>query len=196
MKLDPQNAQTLVYFADLLMRTGGPEKAAELYREALARSGNSPRMQLSLAMAYIKAKRYADARKILEPVVAARAADTDATNALARILATAPDASTRDGARALQLAQTLFQTTRNPDVGQTYAMALAEAGKFAEAATLQKETMIVYEHMKAPMDKEFMVRNLERYQKQQATREGWSANDPAMEPRSPAVQLAKPKAAS
>ena len=97
---------------------------------------------------------------------------------------------------ALQLAKTLFESKRNPEVGQTYAMALAETGEFAQAATLQNETIIVYDRMKAQADKSFLTRNLERYQKQQPTREGWAENDPALVPRSPAAQLAKPKAAS
>jgi hypothetical protein len=75
-------------------------------------------------------------------------------------------------------------------------MALAETGEFAQAATLQNETMIVYERMKAPADKAFLTRNLERYRQQQPTREGWAPNDPALEPRSPAAALVKPKPAS
>ena len=196
LKLDPENSPAAVYLGDLKMRLGLPDRAAELYGQALAHSPNSARIQISQAMAYVKAKRFADARKLLESVVAAQAANAEATNALARILATAPDAPARDGARALEMAKTLFQTTRSPDVGQTYAMALAETGEFAQAATLQSETMIVYERMKAPADKAFLTRNLERYQKQQPTREGWAEHDPAVEPRSPAAQLMKPKPAS
>jgi tetratricopeptide (TPR) repeat protein len=196
LKVDPDNTQAAVYLADLKMRLGLPGHAAELYRRALAQSPNATRMQISLAMAYIKGKRFADARKALEAVVAAQANNVEATNALARILATAPDASVRDGARALQLAKTLFQTTHNPEIGQTYAMALAETGEFTQAATLQNETMIVYERMKAPADKAFLTRNLERYRQQQPTREGWGPNDPALEPRSPAAALVKPKPAS
>jgi hypothetical protein len=48
------------------------------------------------------------------------------TNALARVLATAPDAKVRDSPRALQLSKALFERTKSPEVGQTYAMALAE----------------------------------------------------------------------
>ena len=168
LKLDPDNIQATVYLADLRMRSGRPAEAAELYRAALAHSPNSGRMQVSLAMAYIKAKRYADARKILEAAITAQPNNAEATNALARVLATAPDASLRDGPRALQLAKTLFESKRNPDVGQTYAMALAETGAFDQAATLQNETMIVYERMKAPADTAFLARNLERYRQASA----------------------------
>ncbi len=196
LKLDPGNLQATVYLADLEMRTGHLTEAADLYRRAVAQTQNSSRMQVSLAMAYIKAKRYADARKILEAAVAAQPANADATNTLARVLATAPEASVRDGPRALQLAKALFQTTHNPDVGQTFAMALAENGEFDQAATLQNETIIVYDRMKAQADTAFLTRNLERYRHRLPSREGWSESDPALEPRSPAAQLAKPKAAS
>jgi len=196
LKQDPDNAQAAVYLADLLMRTGHADRAVALYNGALARTPNSRRMQMSLAMAYVKVRRYADARRLLEAMLAEQASNAEAANALARVLATAPEASVRDGPRALQLAQTLFQSTRNPDIGQTYAMALAENGEFEKAATLQNETIIVYERMKAPADKDFLTRNLQHYQKQQPTREGWGPDDPAMAPRSPAASLIKPKPAS
>jgi len=104
----------------------------------LTHSPNSPRIETSLAMAYIKAKRYADARKVLEAAVTANSGNADAINALARLLATAPEASVRDGARALKLGQLLFEQARSPELGQTYAMALAESGRYDEASTFPK----------------------------------------------------------
>lgn len=194
LRLDPENAQAAAYLADVRMRQGKPDKAIELYEKAQAASSGSMRMQLAIAMANIKAGHYLEARKILEPMVVAQPNNGEAINALARLLATSPQPSVRDGTRALQLSKALFEQTKSPDVGQTYAMALAENGQYAEAATLQNETMIVYERMKVAADKAFLTRNLERYQKQQPTREGWSESDSALMPRSPAAQLARPAA--
>jgi hypothetical protein len=108
-------------------------------------------------------------------------------NSLARLLATAPQPSARDAARALELARTLFEATRSLAVGQTYAMALAENGRFGEAAVLQQETIIGYERSKTPVDKAFLERNLRLYQQRKPAREGWPAQDPAFYPRSPAA---------
>jgi tetratricopeptide (TPR) repeat protein len=187
---DPENAQARVYLADAKMRTGKPAEAAQLYREALDKSPASGRMQYSLAMADIKAGRYADARKILEAALEMNPGNQLFANALARILATAPDASVRDGPRALQMAKALFEATRSPDVGVTYAMAFAQNGNFEEATKLQRETIIAFERSKMPISKPFLERNLALYQRREPSREGWATDDPAFSPRAPAVRVA------
>ena len=52
---------------------------------------------------------------------------------------TASDPKVRDGARALELLQPLLQSERSLDLGETYAMALAETGQFREAQAIQRE---------------------------------------------------------
>jgi tetratricopeptide (TPR) repeat protein len=189
---DPANAQARVYLADAKMRNGRVEEAAALYRQALERLPDSARIRLSLAMACVKGGRLRDARKMLEAALETQPGDPEVINALARLLATAPDPKVRDGARALGLARPLFESTRDPDVGQTYAMALAETGSFEQAALLQRETIIVFEHTGGAARKPFLQKNLQRYQHRMAAREGWAADDPVFRPRSPAARLAKP----
>jgi tetratricopeptide (TPR) repeat protein len=184
---DPNNVQARAYLADAKMRTGLPLEAVQLYREALAASPGSTRMQWSLAMALVKGRRYGEARRVLEAALKEHPEDPALGNALARILATAPEAAARDGKRALELAKTLFEATRNPDVGQTYAMALAETGNFEEAIKLQRETIIAVERSGAAIPKSFLERNLALYQLRRPTREGWPGDDPSFQPRSPAV---------
>ena len=175
---------------DAKMRLGQGAEAARIYRDALDKSPGSPRMQYSLAIAEIKGGRYADARRVLEEALAANPGSQLFVNALARILATAPDASVRDGPRALQMAKTLFDATRSPDVGVTYAMALAQTGNYDEAVKLQRETMIAFERSKLEVSKPFLQRNLARYERREPSREGWPADDPVFAPRAPAVRLA------
>ena len=61
--------------------------------------------------------------------------DTEALNNMAWILATWPDALTRDGAKAVELAERADSLTRgkSPVISATLAAAYAEAGRFAEA---------------------------------------------------------------
>ena len=191
LERDPGNLQARVYLADAQMRVGRAEEAAALYRRALEQSPDSPRMQLSLVMAHVKAGHYAEARKVLELALHRRPDNPEIVNALARLLATAPESSVRDGPRALKLAKALFESTRSPDVGETYAMALAETGGFEQAVVLQKETIIVFEHAGGEQRKPFLQRNLARYEQRKPPREGWAADDPMLQPRSPAAQLAK-----
>jgi len=64
-------------------------------------------------------------------------------NGLAWILATCPDASVRDGQRAVDLASRAVAATQRKDDSylDTLAAAYAEAGQFAEAVKTQKEAM-------------------------------------------------------
>jgi len=57
---------------------------------------------------------------------------------LARLLAAAPDSAIRDGATALRLAEQLFSREQSLAHGETLAMALAEVGRFQQAAELQQ----------------------------------------------------------
>jgi cytochrome c-type biogenesis protein CcmH/NrfG len=188
---DPSNVQARVYLADAKMRVGRADEAGALYGQALKQSPDSLRMQLSLAMANVKAGHYGEARNDLELALKAHPGNPEITNALARILATAPESKVRDGPRALALAKALFESTRDPDVGQTYAMAMAETGGFEQAVVLQKETIIVFEHTGGQGKKPFLQKNLARYEQRKPTREGWAADDPVFQPRSPAARLAK-----
>jgi tetratricopeptide (TPR) repeat protein len=187
-RLDPDNVPALVYRADALMRTGQAAQAVPLYRDALAKSPGSSRMQMSLAMALVRHGELAQAREVLEAALSEQQDNYAIANALARLLATAPDDSLRDGTRALELAREVFEATRSPEVGQTYAMALAETGNFTEAVKLQQETLIAYERSKAPVFRPALERNLERYRRGRPVREGWAPEDPIFQPRSPAAQ--------
>jgi tetratricopeptide (TPR) repeat protein len=189
LERDPDNASARVYMADAKMRSGRAAEAAELYREALARAPGSARLEYSLVLAYVKAGKLGEARKVLERALAAQPGNQVLQNTLARILATAPETKVRDGQRALEIAKALFERTRSPDVGQTYAMALAETGNFVEAAKLQQETIIAYERSKVDISKPFLERNLTSYQRRQPAREGWPADDPLFKPRAPAARL-------
>ena len=191
LERDPTNVQARVHLADARMRMGLAEDAAALYRQALKQAPESLRIQLSLTMANVKAGHYGTARAGLELALKAHPGAPEIINTLARILATAPDATVRDGPRALELARTLFATRRDPDVGQTYAMALAETGDFKQAVGLQRETIIVSEHTIGESEKSFLQKNLARYEQRKPSREGWAADDPVFQPRSPAARLVK-----
>jgi len=185
---DPGNVAALVYQADALMRTGEAAKAVALYRDALAKSPGSGRLEMSLAMALVRSGEFKDARAVLETAASAQPDNYAIANALARLLATAREAQLRDGPRALSLAQRVFEATRSPEVGQTYAMALAENGRFDEAVKLQQETLIAYERSKLAVFRPALERNLERYRRREPVREGWAPEDPIFQPRSPAAQ--------
>ena len=188
---DAKNIQARVYLGDAKMRTALPMEAAAIYREALALSPDSIRIQVSLAMALLDAKQFVGARSVLESALKGQPSNPDVTNILARVLATSPPASVRDGARALRMATALYDTIKDPAVAQTKAMALAETGHFAEAIALQGKTVQELQQAGSAGTAAFASDALERYRRHQPLRRGWAEDDPAFRPRSPAVQLAE-----
>jgi serine/threonine-protein kinase len=69
--------------------------------------------------------------------------DARLRNFLAWFFATAPDARSRDGARAVRLTREACEITewRKPDYLDTYAAACAQAGDFAEAVRQQEQAL-------------------------------------------------------
>lgn len=88
---------------------------------------------------------------------------------------------------ASQLGRTLFETTQSPEVGEGYAMALAETGHFEAAAKLQSDALASLQKMQRPHAVALAQRNLVLYRLGQPAREPWSALDVVFQPRSPAV---------
>ncbi len=69
---------------------------------------------------------------------------------LARLLATCPDATLRNGQRALDLAQQVFAQEQTLPHGETLGLALAEADRFAEATALQQQLIDQAQRAGAP----------------------------------------------
>jgi tetratricopeptide (TPR) repeat protein len=188
---DPAHLQALAQLADLHLRAGRAEAAAQLYRRASAGDPASPRFLFSHAMASVRAGRYADARASLETLTQ-RDKDPVFRNAYAKVLATAPETAVRDGKRALALARALFtETQHNADVAQTLAMALAESGAFDEAVQVQEGALAVFRQNGPAWLVPLLERNLALYRQKKPSREGWVAEDPVFQPRSPAVRVTK-----
>jgi tetratricopeptide (TPR) repeat protein len=190
LKIEPDNLQVRIYLADARLRTNAPRAAIGLYQAALERSPDSARLQVSLAMAHVKAGDFRGARRVLE-AAAAKSDDREVTNALARLLLTAPDKAVRAEQAGFAMAKALFERTRTPDVGQTYAMGFAATGRYDEAIKLQEETIIAYQRSGLPVDTGFLERNLAFYRQHRPVTAGWSLSDAQLNPRTPATQREK-----
>ncbi|MFN7574680.1 MAG: tetratricopeptide repeat protein [Planctomycetota bacterium] len=95
---------------------------------------------------------------------------TDALNGLAWFLATCPDEQSRNGARAVELAEKLVALTKTEDWSylDTLAASLAATGKFEEAVARQTKAAELAPAEKRPICQE----RLERYRQRKAYVEG------------------------
>ena len=126
-----------------LLMDGKPDQAADEIQSALSTDPDSFSIEEQLKLIDLLAARgrfsdaVADCRKVLK---------TDPQNAVARnrlawMLATCPDASIRDGAKALEVARLLVQGSRQPAFLDTLAAAYAETGQFPKAVATAEEAL-------------------------------------------------------
>ena len=135
VKLQPDFADSHNNLGSLLFQTGRMEEALEHFRKYAALRPNAAGAHANLGVALSQAGHAAEAVQEYETALAADPDQVPALNNLAWILATSPDATLRDGTRAVALATKGSEITQhaNPGLLRTLAAALAESGRFPEA---------------------------------------------------------------
>lgn len=120
----------------------------ESYRRKLAAAPTDPASALELSRLLALEREQQEAIRLLNTAHEAHPDDAELTNALAWRLATSWDSRLRDGTRAVRLAETLVaETPASPAYLATLAVALAETGKFEEAAdTMRRAAQLADEH--------------------------------------------------
>ena len=118
-----------------LARVGRVDEAVTHYQKALELNPALAVAHQNLAIAFFQQGRTPEAIAQRREVIRLQPENSSAFNHLARMLATSPEASVRDGAAAVQLALQAVKLTagRQPAILDTLAAAYAEAGQFAAA---------------------------------------------------------------
>jgi tetratricopeptide (TPR) repeat protein len=185
VRFSPNYVEAYQALGDALRRGGRVQQSMAPYSEALRINPKSADARFGYGMALVRLGRYREARDWFDESSRLHPERPDLLHALARLLAAAPDDAVRDGRRAEALVQELLKTGKTIDVGETMAMAVAEMGRFDEAATVQRQIMDAA--TRAGM-KDFTARlavNLQRYERRQPCRMPWAANDPIHSPGPP-----------
>jgi tetratricopeptide (TPR) repeat protein len=120
------------------------EALIEYSRVVQSDPGNEDAM-LELVKLMLGKKQYKPAVDMLEKAHTLSPEKGRTAIMLAYLLAASPQADLRDGARALELARLVYQTTDLVNHGAIVAMALAELGRCAEAAELQRRLIAAAE---------------------------------------------------
>ena len=171
--------------ADAFRRLRRFENAATHYQEAMRITPAATEPRFGYAVTLVHLERFVDAREVLVDGLRAQPDEPALTQALARILATSPDPRARDGRRAVALAQQLAQKDPGIDVGETLAMALAEAGDYGMAVSVQKDVMAAAAGAGLKDAVTVMAVNLRRYERQMPSRTPWAEQDPVNRPGPP-----------
>jgi Flp pilus assembly protein TadD len=191
IRLDPGLVSAHFQLANLLMRKKQDADAEREYGIVVSLEPQNVFARFMQAMAAIHLGSYARARKQLQDAAAAYPADPDIANALARLLAAAPDPSVRDPDRALRIVQALVNHQQGDplEVGLTLAMALAAAGRFQEAAAYQRAIIEQLETSRQYGLPRRLSQDLARYQQGKASLAPWDSNDPVFTPAPSRAQL-------
>ena len=178
LERDPDDARARIAFAGILGRNGRPEEALAEYARVPELDPARADAAFGTAMNLVRLERYVEARDRLEqaaddfPVQVSRF-----THPLARLLAAAPDDAVRDGRRALAIVEGLAETEQSLLLGETLAMALAEVGRYAEAATVQRDLIAAADRTGLRDAATALAANLRRYERGVPCRQPWAPEE-------------------
>jgi tetratricopeptide (TPR) repeat protein len=130
----PADATPHVNLAAALAQLGDANGTAEQLAIAVRLEPDNEATLLNLAIVLSDRERYREAVQHLEDSHRRFPDRAPTATTLARLLASSPDRSLRDGSRAFEIATAINQREPSPTHGETVAMALAELGRCDEAA--------------------------------------------------------------
>jgi tetratricopeptide (TPR) repeat protein len=142
--LQPDYPEAQNNLGNALLQNGQPVAAIAHYRTAIALRPDYAKAHTNLGVALVQNGRINEGILHLQMALAIQPGLVEAQNYLARIawaLATSPNPSLRDGAKAVELARQVDQLSggKNPARAATLAAAYAETGDFADAiVTVQR----------------------------------------------------------
>lgn len=171
---EPDYIEARLLLADILRHSGRPRESLPHYGHVL---GIDPRLvdaRLGQALALVGMGQYQQARDRLTEATSAHPNQPDLLQALARLLAAAPDPRVRDGRRAVALMQELVKVQRTPELNETMAMAYAETGEYQQAVGWQREAMTAAEQAGRDLHvRQQMTENLRLFERGEPCRTPW-----------------------
>jgi tetratricopeptide (TPR) repeat protein len=143
--LEPNYANAYYNRGNVLLTKGRIEEAVADLQRALQIQPNDADAHACLGNAFLRQGSLKDAVDQYEQASALAPQDPHSRNNIAWILATSSDASTRNGCRALDLAQAAVALSggRDPQFRRTLAAAYAESGRFSEAISAAEQAMTI-----------------------------------------------------
>lgn len=143
LELDPHSAVAHNSLGSVLGSQGSFEEALTHFQRALELNSGYPEARSNMGLALQRLGRLDEARLQFEQALEAKPDWPVAQNALARILATHPDASRRNPEEAVRLADRAAELTgyENPVILDTLAVAYASAGQFEKATSVAEEAV-------------------------------------------------------
>ncbi|MGD0896213.1 MAG: tetratricopeptide repeat protein [Thermoguttaceae bacterium] len=173
LRLKPEDTGARNNLAAVYMQQGCLKEAADLLGESVQLNPEDTVVRNNLAMVMAMQGNYPGAVAEWSALLARKPRDTMAMNSLAWALATSPDASLRNGKKAVRLAEEMVDISDrgNPTELDTLAAAYAEAGQFPKAVTTALEALTLANRQGRTSLAADLQTRLEFYRKGSAFRE-------------------------
>ena len=141
LQIEPGFLPARMSLGNALVQQGKADLAAFHFQKVLELRPYDAGAHLNLGLCLSQMGRMGEAKAEYEAALQIAPADPGIQNNLAWLLAACPVASLRDGARAVELAQQANARTGGdkPIILRTLAAALAESGRFEEAADIARQ---------------------------------------------------------
>ena len=135
LEIKPDYAEAHINLGSALQQKGRVDEAITQFQKALQLNPDYAEAHNNLGNALLQKGRVSEAIAHFQQALQLEPADPRIKNNLAWLLATCPEASLRNGNKAVELAPQANELTggENPIILHTLAAAFAEAGRFSEA---------------------------------------------------------------
>src|SRR5437764_1191815 len=145
LRLQPYYADAYYNRGNVLFAKGRIDEAIADWEKALELQPNDADSHTGLGNALLRKGSLREAIAHYETALALAPEDPHSRNNIAWVLATAPDASIRNGARAVGFAQEAVQLSggREPRFLRTLAAACPESGQFSEAVAVARQAAAI-----------------------------------------------------
>lgn len=171
---DPGYVEAMLALADLLRQGGRPAESLPHYARLITIAPGIGEARLGQALAFVSMRRYREARDQLTEALKVHPNQPSLGEALARVLAAAPDGQVRDGRRAVSLMQELVNRQASAEAIEAMAMAYAESGEFQQAVAWQSKAIAAAERAgRDPHVTKQMTENLRLFQQGRPSRIPW-----------------------
>ena len=147
LQIEPDNAEACYNLGNALFQHGEVDEAIVHFQEALQIEPDNAKAHINLGNALLQKGEADEAITHYQKALQIKPDNAEAQNNLAWVLATCPQASLRNGDKAVELARRANQLVGdgNPIILGTLAAAYAEAGRFPEAAETARRAVQVAE---------------------------------------------------
>lgn len=181
IRYEPTYVQARLLLANTLRSRGQFDRAREQYVAVLGVDPRIAEARFGDAASLAALKRFTEARDRLAEGMRLHPDRVEFMSLLARLYAAAPDERVRDGNRALTLAMELTKRRDSAFARETLAMAFAEAGRYDEAVTAQREAVALADGARQWELAARMRANLRLFERRQPSRTPW-VGSPIWEP--------------